>query len=523
MSNSLGRTSRLHSTYRSFVPSTTTDVASFAWTATLLVALLVGVVPALTLATDFLPLGLAVAAGVVYTLVILVTRTGFEGLASAVVVLSVFDLGVTLVRGPGEIPVSSLSLMAVDLVAVPLLIVFLYYMGSRLARPRAGFDGRTIAVAALGLFVLWTVASGIVANGQSNLAPLLEIVQYARYGLLFVLAALIVRATNPWCVVYPLAIAIGGNLAFALAQVANGGGFGLKALGETPTVILGTFALAGSEIPFGSYAGGFVGHSREFTIILLLFVPLLVAITARRSWSSRLFGVAGVLAAVLVIRTADTDAGWAALVLTGVLLVATLGYAALRDRHRSAAVGVLATGIGGAVAAVALALVVVASASANAAPAIPIPLFDTRTLSVRIEQYVVAFDVARTYPLFGLGTGNFFLAIESYGLPDFRGIHGIVFSYLAATGFVGAFAYVLGVTAVLGVGVRRFLRETGREQLLWGALVCGMVGFHAYSLWDLAHLWDAALSILWILMGVVVGAGIGTETEAGSGSTSSSS
>ena len=520
MSERLVRMPHLAAMPRSFAPPTTIGIASFIWPAALLVGLLVGVVPLVSLATDLPPLALAVAAGVVYTLMILVTQTGFEGLASAVVVLSVFDLGVTLVRGPGEIPVSSLSLMAVDLVAVPLLIVFLYYMGSRFARARAGFNGRTIAVAALGLFVLWTVASGIVANGQSNLAPLLEIVQYARYGLLFVLAALIVRSTNPWCVVYPLTIAIGGNLAFALAQVMNSGGFGLKALGETPTVILGTFALAGSEIPFGSYAGGFVGHSREFTIILLLFVPLLVAITARRSWSSRLFGVAGVLAAVLVIRTADTDAGWAALLLVGVLLAGTLGYATLRDRHRGAAVGVLATGIGGAVAAVALALVVVASASANAAPAIPIPLFDTRTLSVRIEQYVVAFDVARTYPLFGLGTGNFFLAIESYGLPDFRGIHGIVFSYLAATGFVGATAYVLGVTAVLGVGVRRFLRETGREQLLWGALVCGMVGFHAYSLWDLAHLWDAALSILWVLMGVVVGTGI--ETEAESGSTSSS-
>jgi hypothetical protein len=74
MSESFGRTSRLHSTYRSFVPSTTTDVASFAWTATLLVGLLVGVVPALTLATDLPPLGLAVAAGVVYTLVIHANR-----------------------------------------------------------------------------------------------------------------------------------------------------------------------------------------------------------------------------------------------------------------------------------------------------------------------------------------------------------------------------------------------------------------------------------------------------------------
>jgi hypothetical protein len=87
-----------------------------------------------------------------------------------------------------------------------------------------------------------------------------------------------------------------------------------------------------------------------------------------------------------------------------------------------------------------------------------------------------------------------------------RGIHGILFSYLAATGFVGATAYLVGVTAVLVVAFRRFLAREGNEQLLWAALVCGMIGFHAYSLWDLAHLWNSALSVFWLLMGVVVGA-----------------
>ena len=507
MSQSFAGTSRLHSTYRSFVPPTTTDVSSFAWTATLLVGLLVGVVPVLALTTEFLPLVLVAAAGVVYGVVILATRTGFEGLVSAVVVFATFDVGVTLMQGPGRIPVSSLDIMAVDVVAVPLLIVFVYWIGGRvslrsLRRPR--FDGKTIAIAALSVFLVWTVLSAVVANGQSSVAPLLDTVQYLRYGLLFVLAAFIVRATNPWCVVYPLAIAVWGHLAFALAQITNRGGFGLKALGETPTVILGTFTLGDMAIPYGSYAGGFVGHSREFTIILLLCIPLSLAIAARHSWLGRLGVLGSTAAAVLVIRTADTDAGWAALLLTGVLLATAFGYAALRERSRGVAVGVLAAGVTSVVAAAGLAVAVAVRASAGAVPAVP--LFDTRTLAIRIEQYVVAVEVAREYPLFGLGSGNFFLVIERFGLPDLRGIHGIVFSYLAATGFVGAAAYVLGATTVLFVAFRRVLERTGPERLLWGAIVCGMVGFHAYSLWDLAHLWDAALSIFWLLMGVVVGA-----------------
>jgi hypothetical protein len=41
-----------------------------------------------------------------------------------------------------------------------------------------------------------------------------------------------------------------------------------------------------------------------------------------------------------------------------------------------------------------------------------------------------------------------------------------------------------------------------------------MVGFHAYLLWDLTHLWDSALSVFWILMGIVIGADAGETTTA---------
>ena len=93
MSGSLVRPSRLGTAYRSFRPSTTADLSSFVWTSTLLTALLVGVVPVLSLTIDVDPLVLLAAAGVGYALVVFLTRTGFEGLASAVVVLSVFDVG----------------------------------------------------------------------------------------------------------------------------------------------------------------------------------------------------------------------------------------------------------------------------------------------------------------------------------------------------------------------------------------------------------------------------------------------
>lgn len=489
---------------RSFAPPTQTDLSSFVWTAALLVGMLVGVVPAFALTTGVPSLALVIMAGIVYLLVLLYTKTGFEGLASAVVVLSVFDIGVTLAQGPSIIPPTSLNLAIVDVAAIPLLFVFLHDDHTKLPLRRAEFDGRTVAAVALFVFVVWTFFAALVSNGESSIVPLIDVVQYFRYGLLLALSALIVRKTNPWCVIYPFVISIGGNLAFALAQIINGGGFGLEKLGETPTVILGTFTLGPVSIRYGSYAGGFVGHSREFTLILLLFIPLVLAVATRHSWLHGIYAAVGVAIAVFVIRTADTDAGWAALMLTGVLLVGTFGYAILRNRHRSAAVGVLTTSIGTVLAGAAFAVAVILRASAESAPSVP--LFATNSLPIRVEQYVTALEIAVEYPLFGLGGGNFYLMAEDFGLPGLRGIHALVFSYLVSTGFVGAAAFVIGTVAVLAVAFRRFLRGTGSEQFLWGALVCGMVGFYAYSFWDLAHLWDSALSAFWILLGVVIGA-----------------
>jgi O-antigen ligase len=478
----------------------------------LLVGLLVGVVPVFALTTDVPSLALVAAAGLVYLLVLFYTETGFEGLASATIVLSIFDIGVTLAQGPSYIPPVTADLTIVDFVAIPLLFVFLHYGNMEFSVRDIEFNGRTIAAVALAVFVVWTALAGIVANGESSTVPLLYTVEFFRYALLLALSALIVRETNVWCVIYPLILSIGGNLAFALAQVINGGGFGLHALGETASIILGRFTFGPLSIRYGSYAGGFVGHSREFTLILLLFIPLVLAVATRHSWLHVLYALVSVAVAVLVIRTADTDTGWAALLLTGVLLVSTFGYAALRERHRGAAVGVLATGIAATLTAVVVAVAVILAASAQVAP--NVPLFDTGTLPIRIEQYVTALDIARDHPLFGLGGGNFYLMAENFGLPGLRGIHALVFSYLAATGFVGAAAFVIGTVAVLAVAFRRFLRGTGSKRLLWGALVCGMVGFYAYSFWDLAHLWDSALSAFWILMGVVIGADTGETTTA---------
>ena len=148
MSRSLVRLSRLATAYRSFVPLTTTDISVFVWTSTLLTVLLVGVVPVLSLTTDVGPLVLLAAAGVGYALVVFLTRTGFEGLCSTLVVLSTFDVGMTLVQDPGPIPVSSLDLMAVDVAIVPLLFIFLASFRARGSLRRLALTAETIAAAA---------------------------------------------------------------------------------------------------------------------------------------------------------------------------------------------------------------------------------------------------------------------------------------------------------------------------------------------------------------------------------------
>jgi hypothetical protein len=440
-------------------------------------------------------------AGLCYLAVVLAAKRVFEGITSAVFVLALFDITITLVEGPG---IATIDIVAVDVVAVPLLFVLLYESLSDQVSFR--FDWSAVAVVGFVAFVCWTFAAGVVANGVSAVAPMLFATEQLRYLVLFVVTALIVQRTSAWCAIYPFVIASIGNLLVSLAQIANGGMLGFPFLGEPPDRFLGAFVLGGFEIATGFHAGGFVGHGRELAMVLLMCIPLVLVVSLRHSWMHTFFAALIVVASILSIRVADTDAGWATLILLGAVfgayvLADLIG--TMRARYpRIAAVSVLGCACGMAFVLARGGLAVVRSASGS------IPLLRTDTLQSRIRGYVAAVEIALDHPLFGLGGKNFYLVSEQYGLWEDLGIHNTFLSHLAATGFVGLFFYLVSVLAVLFIALRLAHETSGNERLLWVATVCAMVGFHAYSSWMMAYHWTVGNSAFWLLAGTTVGTAI---------------
>lgn len=474
------------------------EVRVYAWTALLLTGLLAVCVPVAAAASGFPTPALVAVAGLCYFVVVLVSEHVRAGLASAAVVLTLFDIAVTLVDGPG---IATVDLVAADLVVVPLLLVLLYETVSDGVSPR--INGRSLAAVGLFAFVCWAFVAGAVTNGVSSAAAFMYAIEQLRNLVVFAVAALVVRRVDVRCVLYPFLIAVAGNLLVSLGQIANGGMLGFPFLGEPPDRYLRSFALGSFDIATGFYAGGFVGHGRELAMVLLLALPLAVVVAVRRAWLSP-FVVVAIAASVLSIRVADTDAGWATLILLGLgfgaCLTVWLLFAAKR-RYSTAVTtvaGVVAVAVWGIIARVLW--FVLQSGDGNT------PIFRTDTLAVRIEEYITAIQVAVKYPLFGVGGKNFYLLSDQYGLPADIGVHNTILSNLAATGFVGAGFYLLAVLAVTFVALRLAVATNDIERLLWVAMLASMAAFHAYSSWMAAYHWTVGNAAFWLLAGATVGA-----------------
>jgi hypothetical protein len=480
------------------LPVNESAVWRYVWTALLLTTLLAVCVPAVAAASDFPTPALVVVAGFCYLAIVLVSGHVRAGLGSAAVVLTLFDIAVTLVDGPG---IATVDLVGADIVIVPLLAVLLYEAVDDGLSVR--FNGRSLAAVGLFAFVCWAFVAALVANGVSSAAALMYAIEQLRNLLVFAVGALVVRRVDIRCVLYPFLIAVAGNLLVSLAQIVNGGMLGFPFLGEPPDRYLGAFALGSFDIATGFYAGGFVGHGRELVMVLLLALPLAVVVAVRRAWLSP-FVVGAIVASVLSIRVADTDAGWATLALLGVgfgvCLTVWLLFALKRrfSTPVTAAAGVVAVAVWSAVASVLWALVQSSDGGSL--------IFRTGTLAVRIVEYITAIQVAVKYPLFGIGGKNFYLLSERYGLPADLGVHNTVLSNLAATGFVGGGFYLLAILAVAFVAVRLAVSTNGTERLLWVAMLGSMTAFHAYSSWMAAYHWTVGNAAFWLLAGATVGA-----------------
>jgi hypothetical protein len=539
-------------------PPQTFDKRSVFLSALFLTALLVAAVPIVAVSTPVPLLALVAVAGLCYVAVLVFTDTVFEGLCGAVFVLCTFSANLPLLKQQ-SIPGASVQLnfLLVDFVVVPLAVLLLLWNGS-FSLPSGRRLDKLVSYALVGL-VVWSALAAIVSNGPSRFAAMVFVTTHVRYLLLFGVAVGVARYTGLRTALYSLLVALGGNIAYAIAEVFNRGSFGLSYLGDAAGVTLNWFSVGPLVFPSSMYAGGFVGSSRGLTTLVILLSPLVIERIVNGTTVQRLLGAVYLLGSVFVVRASGSDAGWAAflLVMLGVALVLTYlvldadvldsvsetigylyGYActlgagllvfvlytnfSLFAREQGSEGGGESsgsTGGGGASSSDTQGGGSSGSTGTEVSSGTDtqstseflldllnaVPFVSTSSLSIRFEQYAAALDIGLTYPLFGLGGRNFLFVAESYGMSKPVVIHNIYLFYLAATGIPGALLLISGLAAVWLIAVAETVQPSSGDRLLWGTVACGLFGFYAYSFWTSGHMADPTLMTFWLLAGLLVG------------------
>lgn len=529
---------RLASQIRS--PPTRIDERKVPISALLLVGLLVGVVPAIAVPlglTGLMLIMLIVIAGVVYGGFLIFTDSVFEGLCSAVFVLTTFkaDVPTIIVERGGRIGALSLDIMLVDVVAIPLALLIIYWIRPSLSSLTVRRD--MIAGYALAGCAVWATLATVVGNGPSTVAAAIFAVIQLRHLLLFAVGAFIVRYIGIRNAVYSLLIAVGGHLFIAIVEVINKGALGLSYLGDSSGKLIDWVSLGPITFPAAMYPGGFAGSSRTLIALLLLTLPIVIGLLIGRSRRMQAIGSISILCGVFLVRVGQTDSGTMALLLSmGAMVIAVAALAAtdkevfhlpaylvsgsnalvagggmlflhivpktIKRPQESLSTPNINTGVTGDTAGVGSGTNEAADAAIALVSHIPVGL---NTFGIRITQYAAAVDLAGHYPLFGLGGANFPLLAVSYGLPRPMEIHSVYFSYLAGIGLPGLMLFLIALVAVFVEVVKHIIRDDPVDRPMWAGIACGLIGFSAYSFWVTIYA-GVSYMMFWALAGAVVGA-----------------
>lgn len=521
----------------STLPYSNPIAEDFTRSASILVFGLVIVIPLISISLDISLLFHVSLMAVVYLWYMYKSDRVFAGTASAFLVLSIFNANIPLARTE----FSELDLLIADPLALVLLAFLLNDYREWFGHKKAN-TSELVAIGGFVLFTLWAFLSAIVSNGPSSMAALMFSLEQLRYFVFFVVAALLTKKTNVWCTVQPLMLSIYGNLVFAIAQVINGGSFHLTYLGDGPQRKVGSVFIGGIKLSTGLYPGAFIGHGRDFVGLLLILLPFLVLVSFYDSkWGITLstFGIVGIM---LIIRIADTDAGWMSAILILLLIGLLSGLMSFETKGNYYLRSALTFMLGIVMSGFFFLSRFFTSSNATEQPSTTerngtqpeptptgangshpestassslrelladlfaqLPLIQTDTLSIRLHQYAAAVDLGLKYPLFGIGGDNFVLVADLYDLPRGMGIHNIFFAHFASLGFPGLVFYTMSIGAFLWIATYRLVKSKAMVRFLWASILTGFVGFHAYTFWVFAYNLSFATTGFWIVSGIVVG------------------
>ncbi|RRJ28339.1 O-antigen ligase family protein [Halocatena pleomorpha] len=498
-----------------------------------LTALLVVVVPVVTLTTGFPLLAVVAIAGVVYASGIVLTDNLLEGMCSGIIVLCTFQAEIPIAgisRG-GRLGAYTVEIMLADVAAVPLVVLLAMWSSTRFRLP-TDRHGR-IAVYALAGLVVWSVIAAVVGDGPSTMMGLFFSVAQLRHLLLFGTAMVIGRYVGLRTIAYSLLIAVSGHTLFAIAEVFNRGSFGLSYLGEASGYGFEIFHIGPMAVTASTYAGGFTGISRILITLLFLVMPVAIERVIRGSNWQQMLSLGFITGGVFLLRVNASDSGWAAFLLTVLLLFGSIVYIHLRTNETRSGPYDYARGYATTVGAGLLSCLLFLSRTSSEKAPEPkptpepkgdsgmlsqvdsemvvsvvdaVPLINTGNLSIRVQQYIAALEIGITNPLFGIGGMNFSLVAQNYGVPRAISMHNVYLSFLVGTGIPGVILFVTSLLAVLFVAVKNAMTVDDEDRLLWAMIACGMLGFHAINFWIAAgEIGKVAYMTFWMLAGAVVG------------------
>ncbi|MDL0128085.1 O-antigen ligase family protein [Halobacterium salinarum] len=461
---------------------------------TILLTALVGVfVPALALITGITgPRSAIFLAGAIflYIALILSKRWIIAGISAAVVVFSLFEMGVPLTPYVGGVRV---EITPVDLFLIPLgLFAILNFQGGK-------YD--TVFGRCSLLFALWTLISGFIAAvGGYPMSGIFFGINQFRYPLIAFTGLFIARRFTFRYFLAALFAASSIHFAFAVIEGLLGHSLGLTYFGDVASVgFMQNYQIGPLSVGSGLYPGGFAGTSRKLLAIACLLFPVALNWSLRDNTPTTAYLIA--LGTPILVAISRSDTG---LIVVPVATVATLlitKYSNFLEGTFTLRHGMIATGIGSLFAGFVAWVVLVMGVFGNS--------------TVRVQQYLLALENFSAHPLTGIGGYNFSSVVVS-GSPilaetGLKGVHNTMLAYLTELGLIGASLYIAAAGIAYLSGLAGLVHR--KEQVTQGSILIGMIAFHAYSSLTLVYQSQPVMLTFWMVAGATIaGSPLATET-----------
>ena len=493
--------------------------------------------------------GLAVVGGAFGLLAVSMRRLLLSAIV-ATVVLSTVAANLPLVPGATSYP-GNLGPQLM-LVHVPLLLGLGLCLATGIYRQtKTSWIELTFAA-----FLGWTVLAAVFGAGPRMDTALYFTAFMATAGLAMsllyrVTAANIISLTQA---AGAYLVAIAGHCLFALAQLLHQHTFGLTILGEIGrNSDYNTMAIGPIEFSIGIFISGLSGGNGPLSVLLVLGIPLAAGLAISERGVPRYALVALTVLQVFILRITGKDSGrgaFALTLLTFFVLLAGRWYftggavdRSIFERYRARLTSYAS------IAVVLLAITFLPSkATTNTwsqsvllpsvqnmeflrTPSISIPLptatllapvavpdfdpstvtlpfFSTRSLGIRLQQYLAGLHITSQHPIFGLGGANYPYVAPKYGLPKYIGegglfpLHSTPIALLAETGIPGAAFYF----AAIGVAVWSAVKLLSTNRPIFVVSVLSMfVGWAVIASLVVTVRYTMVVPI-WVVAGAVVGA-----------------